>query len=99
MATTHRSEADEACRFCHGTLSIIVSRDPDEEVDCVCTDSPELTLTDRVDAFAKTLGIEVMPWQRTLAVQAISGEPITFVGACRSGRSTVERVVKGFQNV
>lgn len=40
MATTHRSEDEDTCKWCHGKLSIIVSRDPDEEVDCVCTDPP-----------------------------------------------------------
>ncbi|MFE7198494.1 hypothetical protein [Microbacterium oxydans] len=99
MATTPRSEEQDACPYCHGKLSIIVSRDPDEEVDCVCTDPPELKITDQVDAFAKSLGIELMPWQRTLAVQALSGEPITFAGGRRSGRSTVERIVKGVQHV
>ncbi|KTR76172.1 hypothetical protein NS234_12130 [Microbacterium oxydans] len=99
MVTTPRSEAQDACPYCHGKLSIIVSRDPDEEVDCVCTDPPEETDADRVDAFAKSLGIELMPWQRTLAVQALSGEPITFARGRRSGRSTVERIVKGVKYV
>lgn len=68
MATTPRSEAQDACPYCHGKLSIIVSRDPDEEVDCVCTDPPEL-------------------------------KAITFAGGRRSGRSTVECIVKGVQHV
>jgi len=41
MATTHRSETQDACPYCHGKLSLIVSRDPDEEVDCVCVDPPK----------------------------------------------------------
>lgn len=40
MATTPRSEAQDSCSFCHGKLTIVVSRDPDEEVDCVCTERP-----------------------------------------------------------
>lgn len=99
MATTHRSEARDDCQWCNGKLSIIVSRDPDEEVDCVCTDPPEAKIADNFDAFAKTLGIELMPWQRTHALQALSGEPITFAGGHRSGRSTVDRIVKGVQYV
>lgn len=99
MATTPRSEAQDACPYCHGKLSIIVSRDPDEEVDCVCTDPPELKITDQVDAFAKTLGIELMPWQRTLAVQALSGEPIALAGGRRPGMSSVERIVEGVRHV
>ncbi|WP_313366632.1 hypothetical protein [Microbacterium sp.] len=99
MATTHRSEAEDDCQWCHGKLSIIVSRDPDEEIDCVCTDPPEVKIADRVDAFAKSLGIDLLPWQRTLAVQALSGEPITFAGGRGSGRSTVDRIVKGVRHV
>lgn len=38
----NRSEGHDACKWCHGKLSIIVSRDPDEEVDCVCTDRVEV---------------------------------------------------------
>lgn len=42
MATTRRSEDEDTCEWCHGKLSLIVSRDPDEEVDCVCTDRVEV---------------------------------------------------------
>lgn len=57
MATTHRSEDEDACKWCHGKLSIIVSRDPDEEVDCVCTDPPEDTAV-TVDLVIDTSAIE-----------------------------------------
>lgn len=99
MATTRRSEAEGDSQWCHGKLSVIVSRDPDEEVDCVCTDPTEMKIADEVDAFAKSLGIDLMPWQRTLAVQALSGEPITFAGGRRSGRSAVDRIVRGVRHV
>lgn len=73
---THRSEEQESCQWCRGKLSIIVSRDPDEEVDCVCTEQPEETKADRVGAFAKSVGLELLPWQRDAAVRALSGQPI-----------------------
>lgn len=99
MATTPRSEAQDACPYCHGKLTIIVSRDPDEEVDCVCTDQPEETNADRVDAFAKSVGIQLMPWQRDVAVAALSGEPMVLAGGRRGGMNTVERIVEGVRHV
>ncbi len=98
MATTHRSEAQDACPYCLGTLSIIVSRDPDEEVDCVCTDPPEETDADRVDAFAKSIGIELMPWQRDVAVRALSGQSVVRVGGRRAGMAMIDRIVEGVRN-
>ncbi|MFJ2502569.1 hypothetical protein [Microbacterium sp. NPDC087592] len=98
MATTHRSEDEDSCKWCHGKLSIIVSRDPDEEVDCVCTDKPEETDADRVDAFAQSVGLELMPWQRDVAVRALSGEPITLVGGRRSGMTTARRIAEGVRH-
>ncbi|WP_136054335.1 hypothetical protein [Microbacterium sp. K24] len=53
MATTHRSEEQDACRFCHGKLSIIVSRDPDEEVDCVCTDKMDAAVVEQIAMFTQ----------------------------------------------
>lgn len=96
---THRSEEQESCQWCHGKLSIIVSRDPDEEVDCVCTDEPEETGADRVDAFAKSAGVELMPWQRDVAAAALSGEPMVLGRGRRAGMSTVERIVEGVRHV
>ena len=99
MATTPRSEAQDACPYCHGKLSIIVSRDPDEEVDCVCTEQPEETDADRVDAFAKSTGVELMPWQRDVAAAALSGAPMVLGRGRRAGMSTVDRIVEGVRHV
>lgn len=96
---THRSEDEDTCQWCHGKLSIIVSRDPDEEVDCVCTEEPEETDAERVDAFAKSVGIELMPWQRDVAVRALAGEPITLAGGRRSGMTTARRIAEGVRHV
>lgn len=95
---TNRAEEQESCQWCHGKLSIIVSRDPDEEVDCVCTDQPEETDGDRVDAFAKSVRIELMPWQRDVAVRALSGEPIMLAGGRRSGMTTAKRIAEGVRH-
>ena len=76
-----------------------MSRDPDEEVDCVRTDQPEETDADRVDAFAKSVDIELMPWQRDVAVAALSGEPMVLVGGRRGGMNTVERIAEGVHRV
>lgn len=54
---------------------------------------------DRVDAFAESIGIELMPWQREIAVAALSGEEIAFVRGRRAGMSTVQRIVEGTRNV
>ncbi|PRB08597.1 hypothetical protein CQ047_12000 [Microbacterium sp. MYb72] len=96
---THRSEDEDTCQWCHGKLSIIVSRDPDEEVDCVCTEKPEETDVERVDAFVKSAGIELMPWQRDVAVRALAGESITLAGGRRSGMTTVKRIAEGVRHV
>ena len=80
----------------------MVTRDPDLDVDCVCTDPPELTVAERVDAFAGSVGLVLMPWQRDLAIRLLSGDPATLsvlaVGR-RGGMRTVRRVVEGARYV
>lgn len=49
---------------------------------------------ERVDAFAKRLGIQLMPWQRVLAVRALKGDLLVRIGGCRAGMKTVGRVVE-----
>lgn len=61
------------CDRCKGSGIISVSKDPDEVVDCVCTVPSEPALVERVEAFAKDLGIELLPWQMDVAVRLLSG--------------------------
>lgn len=95
---TRRARPDEDCTHCKGFGIIRISKDPDEVADCACTDPPEPTAGDRVDAFAKDLGIDLMPWQRDWAVWALSGLPFPRGGGRRSGISTVKRIVDGVRN-
>lgn len=99
---TLRSEPQPDCTYCHGSGIISVSKDPDLIDDCVCTDPPEMSAAERVDAFARSAGIELMPWQRDLAVNLLGGDPVVrsvlAVGR-RGGLRTVRRVVEGARYV
>lgn len=100
--TIHRSEPKKDCPFCKGVGLVMVCRDPDLEADCVCTDPPEPTTAEKVDAFAQSIGIDLMPWQRELAIALLSGEhtalSVLAVGR-RGGLRTVRRVVEGARYV
>ena len=99
---TRRSEPKPDCTYCRGVGVVMVTRDPDLDVDCVCTDPPELTAEEKVDAFAGSVGLVLMPWQRDLAIRLLSGDPATLsvltVGR-RGGMRTVRRVVEGARYV
>ncbi|OJU39705.1 MAG: hypothetical protein BGN97_00350 [Microbacterium sp. 69-10] len=99
---TRRSEPKPDCGICQGFGFVMVSRDPDLEADCVCTDPPEPTPAEKVDAFARSIGVELMPWQRELAITLLSGEhtalSVLAVGR-RGGLRTVRRVVEGARYV
>jgi hypothetical protein len=99
MSTTPRSEPRPDCEHCKGTGGIRVSKDPDEVADCVCTDPPEPTAAERADEFAKSLGIELTPWQLDIASRLLAGERFVLVGGRRGGMGTVKRIVEGVQNV
>ncbi|WP_417555616.1 hypothetical protein [Microbacterium sp.] len=95
---TLRSNPDPDCGICHGFGFVMVSRDPDIEADCICTDPPEPTAAEKVDAFARSIGIDLMPWQRDLAVTLLSGDHTALSVlsvARRGGLRTVRRVVEG----
>lgn len=62
MATTPRSEAQDACPYCRGKLSIIVSRDPDEEVDCVCTERTPAPVVVETITFPRCLACGQPVW-------------------------------------
>lgn len=99
---TLRSDPRPGCGICQGHGFVMVSRDPDLEADCICTDPPELTAAERVDTFAQSMGLDLMPWQRELAVTMLSGEiaalSVLAVGR-RGGMRTVRRVVEGARYV
>lgn len=46
MPTTPRSKPRPDCRFCGGFGLVIVSRDPDVDDDCICTDPREESTRD-----------------------------------------------------
>uniref|UniRef100_A0AAU8EFC6 Uncharacterized protein n=1 Tax=Microbacterium phage Judebell TaxID=3230835 RepID=A0AAU8EFC6_9CAUD len=46
-----------------------------------------------VDDMAVRMRLELMPWQRELAIAALTGTPLTLVGGKQSGRATVKRIV------
>ncbi|QUE25341.1 hypothetical protein SEA_FIZZLES_47 [Microbacterium phage Fizzles] len=48
---------------------------------------------EKVDAAAAHLGLELMPWQRAVAVGAITGQELVLEGGRRAGKATVKRVV------
>ena len=80
----------------------MVSRDPDLDAECVCTDPPEPTAAEKVDAFARAAGIDLMPWQRELAATLLAGELAALsvlTVARRGGMRTVRRVVEGARYV
>lgn len=92
---TLRSEPKPDCGICRGVGIISVSKDPDLEADCVCTDPPEPTAAEKVDAFAKSIGVDLMPWQRDLAIKMLRAEPVIFPAGRRAGMGMVRRVVGG----
>lgn len=99
---TLRSEPKPDCGICRGVGIISVSKDPDLEADCVCTDPVEPTPAEKVDAFAQSAGIHMKPWQRDLAVRLLSGEhaTLTVLAIGRGeGLRTVRRVVEGARYV
>lgn len=96
---TPRSEPKPDCTYCRGVGIISVSKDPDLEADCVCTDPPEPTAAEKVDAFAQSIGVELMPWQRELAIKMLRAEPVIFQAGRRAGMGTVRRVVGGARRV
>lgn len=96
---TLRSEPKPDCGICNGFGFVMVSRDPDVEADCVCTDPPEPTAAEKVDAFARRIGVELMPWQRELAIKMLRAEPVIFPAGRRAGMGTVRRVVGGARHV
>lgn len=99
---TRRSEPKPDCRICQGHGFFMVSRDPDIDAECVCTEPVELTAAERVDAFTRSVGVDLMPWQRELATNLLTGDHATLsvlaVGR-RGGMRTVRRVVEGARYV
>lgn len=99
---TPRSEPKPDCTYCRGVGIISVSKDPDLDADCVCTDPVEQSAAEKVDGFAKSVGIHLMSWQRDLAVRLLDGEHATLavlaVGR-GGGLRTVRRVVEGARYV
>lgn len=94
-----RSEPKPDCAYCRGAGIISVSKDPDLEADCVCTDPPEPTAAEKVDAFAQSIGVELMPWQRELAIKMLRAEPVIVPAGRRAGMGMVRRVVGGARRV
>ncbi|MEA1264181.1 hypothetical protein MicroSTF_14150 [Microbacterium sp. STF-2] len=63
---TRRSEPRPNCTYCRGVGIISVSKDPDEIIDCVCTDpvdEPAPTV-DAIEFAEEALGTPLLPWQR-----------------------------------
>lgn len=50
-AMTLRSEPDPGCTYCKGSGVVVVTKDPDTEVECSCTDVIEVV--DPVQRFAE----------------------------------------------
>lgn len=100
--TIRRSEPKPDCGICKGFGFFMVSRDPDIDAECVCTEPSEPTAAEKIDTFAKSAGINLMPWQRELATKLLDGEHATLavlaVGR-RGGLRTVRRVVEGARYV
>lgn len=51
-------------------------------------------IAERVDVAAARLGLELLPWQRELAINAILGEVMALQGGRRGGRWAVGRVIE-----
>lgn len=71
-------EPRPACTHCNGSGILAVSKDPDEIVDCVCTDPLEPLedcKTGIVVAFADmvetVVGVELLPFQRAFMDQVM----------------------------
>lgn len=56
---TRRSEPRRDCARCKGSGVVMVGRDPDRDVDCVCTDPAGV-----VEFAEAALGVALFPWQR-----------------------------------
>jgi len=95
---TRRSEPRPGCAYCKGSGIISVSKDPDEVIDCVCTDPPEVGLEERVSAYAAELGVDLLPWQVDVAVRLLSGDTFMMPWGRLQGRRTVMRIVDGVRN-
>lgn len=95
---TRRSEPRPGCAYCKGSGIISVSKDPDEVIDCVCTDPPEPGLEERVSAYAAELGVDLLPWRVDVAVRLLSGDTFMMPWGRRQGRRTVMRIVDGVRN-
>ncbi|MEI3845227.1 MULTISPECIES: hypothetical protein [unclassified Microbacterium] len=89
---TRRSEPKPGCPYCRGAGFVMVTRDPDTDVDCVCTDPP-LSAEERVTIIERRLGLTLLPWQREIAIRALDGESKVTKRARRSGWKTIRRVV------
>lgn len=79
---TRRSEPRPNCTYCRGAGIISVSKDPDEIIDCVCTDPVDALAAvpcgASVAEFAEaTLGAPLMPWQREILGALMVGDRIT----------------------
>lgn len=94
----HRSEPKPDCPFCHGAGFVMVTRDPDTDVDCVCTDPP-LSAEERVNIIERRLGITLLPWQHEVAIRALDGERTVTMRARRSGWKTIRQVVMEARDV
>lgn len=90
---TRRSEPRPDCTYCKGAGIILVSKDPDEIADCVCTDPP-MSAEERLRVVERRLGIDLLPWQREWALRALTGEHAVTTRARRSGWKTVRRVIE-----
>lgn len=71
---TRRSEPRPNCTYCRGAGIVSVSKDPDEIIDCVCTDPVnEPAPTVNVIEFAKeALGAPLVQWQREVLGRWVS---------------------------
>lgn len=47
----------------------------------------------RIDEAARSLGIDLLPWQRDVGQRILNGETVITVGGRRAGRATLKRVI------
>lgn len=47
----------------------------------------------RLDRMAERMGLDLIPWQRDLAIAALDGATLTLVGGRKSGITTTRRAV------
>lgn len=77
---------------------VVVTHDPDEVLECVCTDPP-LSAAERLEIAERRLGVELLPWQRAWALRALDGEHQVILRGRRAGWKTLLRVVEGARSV